>query len=101
MTSSPIPAPPAPTAHDDHPHRIPRWLVRTELFLRVMLRMYIGIAVCYAPWSHSFWDRNWLFTQFPGLGDFASLGAVRGVVSGLGLLNLWYAVQDALRHRDG
>jgi hypothetical protein len=83
------------------PQRIPRWLVRTELFLRVMLRMYIGLAVCYAPWSHTFWDQNPIFLQFPTFGIFAAHGAVRGVVSGLGLLNLWIAFQDALRHRDG
>jgi len=81
--------------------RIPRWLVRLELFLRVMLRMYIGLAVCYAPWSHTFWDQNPVFVQFPTLGVFAANGAVRGVVSGLGLLNLWIALHDALRHRDG
>jgi len=28
-------------------------------------------------------------------------GAVRGLVSGLGLLNLWIAFHDAIRHRDG
>jgi hypothetical protein len=28
------------------------------------------------------------------------MGAVRGVVSGLGLLNLWFAFQDVIRHWD-
>jgi hypothetical protein len=83
------------------PQRIPRWLERAELFLRVLLRMYIGIAVCYLPWSKMFWDQNPLFAQFPSLGVFAANGAVRGLVSGLGLLNLWIAFHDALRHRDG
>jgi hypothetical protein len=83
------------------PQRIPRWVVRMELFLRVMLRMYIGLAVCYAPWSHIFWDQNPVFLQFPTIGVFAANGAVRGIVSGLGLLNLWIALHDALRHRDG
>lgn len=82
------------------PHRIPRWLVHVELFLRVMLRMYIGIAVCYAPWSHTFWDQNPVFAQFPTISIFAANGAVRGIVSGLGLLNLWFAIQDALQHRE-
>ncbi len=94
------PGPQAP-ARLPHPHRIPRWLVRLELFLRVMLRMYIGLAVCYAPWSHTFWDLNPIFLQFPTLGTIAMNGAVRGMVSGLGLLNLWIAFQDAIRHRDG
>ena len=83
------------------PQRIPRWLERIELLLRVMLRMYIGLAVCYAPWSPVFWDQNPLFVQFPTLASFAANGAVRGIVSGLGLLNLWIALQDVLRHREG
>jgi hypothetical protein len=66
-----------------------------------MLRLYIGLALCYAPWSHSFWDQNPILLQYPWLADIAGSGAVRGLVSGLGLLNLWIAFQDALRHRDG
>jgi hypothetical protein len=91
-------------AASEHPpashQRIPRWLVRVELFLRVMLRMYIGLAICYAPWSHTFWDQNPIILQFPSLSVFTASGAVRGLVSGLGLLNLWIAFQDAVRHRD-
>lgn len=83
------------------PQRIPRWLVRMELFLRVMLRMYIGLAICYAPWSHTFWDQNPLFAQFPTLSVYAANGAVRGMITGLGVLNLWFAFHDAVRHRDG
>ncbi|MGD0731722.1 MAG: hypothetical protein ABR956_10690 [Terracidiphilus sp.] len=83
------------------PQRIPRWLERAELFLRVLLRMYIGLAVCYAPWSPVFWDQNPIFAHYPALGIFAAHGAVRGVVSGLGLLNLWIAFHDAVRRRNG
>ncbi len=93
----------APASHPqrDGPQRIPRWLERAELFLRVLLRLYIGLAICYAPWSPLFWDRNPLFIQFPAIGEFATNGAVRGIISGLGLLNLWIAFRDAVRHRDG
>jgi hypothetical protein len=91
------PPPPSPA----HPQRIPRWLERGELFLRVLLRMYIGLAVCYAPWSHMFWDQNPLFLRYPTVGVYAAHGAVRGLISGLGLLNLWIAFRDAVRHRDG
>jgi hypothetical protein len=84
---------------DEHgPHRIPRWLERAELFFRVLLRMYIGLAVCYAPWSRMFWDQNPLFLEFPTLSIYAAHGAVRGLISGLGLLNLWIAFHDAIRH---
>ncbi|MGA2350295.1 MAG: hypothetical protein ABSF70_07680 [Terracidiphilus sp.] len=81
-----------------------------ELFLRVLLRVYIGLAVCYAPWSsqvlaafpwsRELWDQNPLFMHFPLLGHLAANGAVRGMVSGLGILNLWIAFHDIL-HRNG
>ncbi len=112
LTATPAPVPaalassvPEPTRPPDNsrhtPQRIPRWLERGELFLRVLLRMYIGLAVCYAPWSHVFWDQNPLFLHFPAVGTYAANGAVRGIISGLGLLNLWIAFRDAVRHRDG
>jgi hypothetical protein len=88
----------AATPEKHAPQRIPRWLERAELFLRVILRMYIGLAVCYAPWSRMFWDQNPIFLQFPTLSIYAANGAVRGIVSGLGLLNLWIAFHDAIRH---
>ncbi len=96
-----VPAAARPQAPDPAPQRLPCWLERSELFLRVLLRMYIGLAVCYVPWSQAFWDQNPLFASFPTLGAFAAHGAVRGLVSGLGLLNLWIAFHDALHHRDG
>ena len=100
-TAGPIPvSSPVATGGPQTPQRIPRWLVRLELFLRVMLRMYIGLAVCYAPWSHMFWDQNPMFAQFPTLSIYAANGAVRGLISGLGLLNLWIAIQDAVRSRN-
>jgi hypothetical protein len=102
-TAKPGPVPvSAPHSEPKHaPQRIPRWLESAELFLRVLLRLYIGLAVCYVPWSRAFWDQNPLFVQFPALGIYAANGAVRGLVSGLGLLNLWIAFHDALRRRDG
>lgn len=110
LFSPPLPASPAPESGATPggsvsapaarpPQRIPRWLVRAELFLRVMLRIYIGLAVCYAPWSPMFWDQNPIFVQFPTLSIYAAHGAVRGIVSGLGLLNIWIALKDAIRYR--
>lgn len=112
MATNPIPLPEVamdssrdretePTPGSSHPpQRIPHWLVRTELHLRVLLRMYIGLAICYAPWSQLFWDQNPLFVRYPTLAIYAANGAVRGIISGLGLLNIWIALQDAIRHRN-
>ena len=79
--------------------------------MRVILRIYIGLVICYAPWSGQvltffpwsrvIWEQNPLFLQFPMLGIIAANGAVRGIVSGLGILNLWFALQDAMRGVQG
>jgi hypothetical protein len=117
--AKPVSAPPSEDLLGKHaPQRIPPWLERAESFLRVLLRMYIGLAIFYVPWSGQIaanfpevlnffpwsrviWDQNPLFVQFPTLSIYAANGAVRGLVSGLGLLNLWIAFHDALHHRDG
>lgn len=79
------------------PHqRIPRWLERTELFVRVLVKIWIGVFVCIFPWLTPIWDHNLIFTLHPALGTIAASGAARGLVSGLGLLNLWIAFRDAM-----
>jgi hypothetical protein len=92
----------APSGHNssDPQQRIPYWLQQAERFLRVIVRMYLGLLVCCAPWYPAAWDNNPLFASSPSLQHFVTLGAVRGLVSGLGILNLWIAVRAALRRAD-
>jgi hypothetical protein len=98
-TPSPVTTPLSPTP-EEGPQRLPYWLQQSEKFLRVVVRMYIGLVVCVVPWIPSFWDANPLFSSSPGLNAFISSGAVKGVISGLGLLNLWIALRDAVRSSD-
>ncbi len=51
------------------------------------------------PWLHQ-WVDNRFFNFWPQLASLAANGAVRGVVSGLGLLNIWIAISDAIHYRD-
>lgn len=104
--SDPAPDPiPASQAAVRPPHQIPHWLVRLESFLWVVVRLCIGLFLVYAPWMYALWDQNPLFRpiflQYPTLASIASTGAVRGLVTGLGLLNLWLVFHDAIRRRDG
>lgn len=95
-TAAPISAPPSPNPGET-PQRIPYWLQQAERFLRVVVRMYLGLLVCCAPWYPAAWDNNPLFASSPSLLAFITHGAVRGIVSGLGILNLWIALREALR----
>jgi hypothetical protein len=97
--------PPGPVEPENRPlpklqQPAPLWLQRLELFLRVAVRLYLGVFVLMLPWLPRFWDENALFQLWPRLGDFAMHGAVRGVVSGFGLLNLWIAFHEAVHYRE-
>ncbi len=72
-------------------------LMAAEFLLAVMVRIFIGVIVLALPWS-PLWDNNHLLQSFPRLATFFSYGATRGVISGVGLLNLWIAVDETL-HR--
>ena len=75
-----------------------RLLMAAEFLLAIMVRIFIGVIVFVIPWS-PLWDNNHLLQELPRLAQFFSFGATRGVISGIGLLNLWVAVDDTL-HRS-
>jgi len=80
-------------------HRSTLWLHRADLFLRVIVRLYIGIILVFLPWTH-LWDYNRFFLYYSSVAHFTSSGAVRGFISGLGLLNLWIAISDAIHYKE-
>jgi hypothetical protein len=90
------PLPPVSPDPGRAPQRIPFWLQQAEYYLRVVVRMYLGILTFGAPWFPPAWDANPLFSEPLWLHTFITYGAVRGLVSGLGLLNLWIALRDIL-----
>jgi hypothetical protein len=79
--------------------RVPLWLRRLELFFFVVLRIYVGVVVLVLPWTPPWTDNHWI-SYFPRVSAFLMYGAVRGVISGLGLLNLWIAVYEAIHYRE-
>ncbi|ACO33851.1 hypothetical protein ACP_2428 [Acidobacterium capsulatum ATCC 51196] len=75
------------------------WMLRVEFFLRVMVRLYVGLIVLVLPWTH-FWTENRLLLYYALAAKIAMSGALRGVISGLGILNIWIAMTDAIRYRE-
>lgn len=98
---SPAPAPPpaGPAATPVPPHHTAHWLHRADLFLRVIVRLYIGLILVFLPWTRV-WALNRFFLYYAHVSRLMESGAVRGLVSGLGLLNLWIAISEAIHYKE-
>jgi hypothetical protein len=58
--------------------------------LTVLLLFEMGALLLYLPWS-SMWDKNYLLTHASWLKPLILHPSVRGMVSGLGLLDIFAA----------
>lgn len=70
-----------------------------ERFSRSLLIVYfleVGLVLLVAPWT-SFWDRNFFVEANPLAEAVLTMHAVRGGVSGVGLLNLGAGVFEFSR----
>lgn len=68
----------------------------------VVLSIEVGLLLLTLPWT-SFWDRSFWGTQWrmsrPVLAAFLLSPYFRGMVSGLGLVNLWSAATEITHFR--
>lgn len=78
----------------------PVWLQRLSLFVLVLFCVYLGVLVMILPWWTRVWDHNQLIQSYPALAAVLHTGAVRGLISGLGLLDIWIGVSEAVHYRD-
>ena len=78
----------------------PVWLQRLSLFVLVLFCVYLGILVMILPWWKQMWDQNMFILARPWLAAILHNGAVRGMISGLGLLDIWISISEAVHYRD-
>jgi hypothetical protein len=78
----------------------PVWLQRLSLFVLVLFCVYLGILVMVLPWWPRIWDQNLYIQSRPALAAVLHTGAVRGLISGLGVLDIWIGVSEAVHYRD-
>jgi hypothetical protein len=70
--------------------------------LRVLLSMDIfllGVLLILIPWM-GYWDHNFFLDKYPGLIPFLLHPSVRGVVTGLGALDILIAGRMLRGHAD-
>jgi hypothetical protein len=69
-------------------------------FLRILILLAwleLGLVLLLVPWS-DFWEINYFLYQYPGLALLIKNAFFRGAVSGLGLINIFMALEE-FRHR--
>ncbi|HTF63413.1 MAG TPA: hypothetical protein VK638_11970 [Edaphobacter sp.] len=94
-----LPPPPGGSA-ETRRAAAPVWLQRLSLFVLVLFCVYLGVLVMLLPWWTRVWDHNLFIQSHPPLAAFLHNGAVRGIISGLGLLDIWIGISEAVHYRD-
>jgi hypothetical protein len=94
--------PPAPTPQpaEDHPAELPVWLQRIFAVVYVLFCIELGLVLMVLPWLTGYWFTSGWLTQWPELQHIVQSGFVRGAVSGLGLLDIWLGIMEAVNYRD-
>jgi hypothetical protein len=88
-----IPAAPQPAP-------APVWLQRASLFVLVLFCFYIGGFLTALPWMPRFWEQNGWILSHPALDAVLQQGWVRGLISGIGLIDIWIGLSELLHYRD-
>lgn len=75
------------------------WLHRAAALLFVLLCAGIGVTLIVLPWTIQ-WTDNYFLTRIPGLRPLITNGFVRGLCSGLGVLDLWIGFSEAIYYQE-
>jgi hypothetical protein len=75
------------------------WLLRIRALLFVTLCATFGVLLIILPWTPK-WTDNPLLLPRPELRQLFSNGFVRGLCSGLGVLDLWLGFWEAIYYHE-
>ncbi len=75
------------------------WLRRIWLVVFVLFCLEVGIILTVLPWTR-IWTENSLLLGYPQVREFLTQNFVRGLISGLGLVDIWMGVAEAVRYRE-
>jgi len=91
--------PPVTPQPVDAQAEVPVWLQRLFVIVYVVFCIELGLALVVLPWSE-WWDVNSLLAHWPAAKHLMQHGFVRGAISGLGFLDLWLGISEAVHYRD-
>jgi hypothetical protein len=75
------------------------WIRRVSIALFVGVCVWVGLFLIVLPWTH-IWTDNSLLIRNLTLRSLVLQNFVRGLVSGLGVVNIWMGIWEAVQYRD-
>jgi hypothetical protein len=77
----------------------PVWAQRLLLVVEVAIAVWAGMLVMVLPWTR-LWTENPLLAGWPTIKLFLDQTFIRGMISGIGLIDVWIGISDAVHYRD-
>jgi hypothetical protein len=81
------------------PSSVAIWIDRMALVIRVVFYIELGMLLAVLPWTR-LWTDNGLATSLPKLREILQMNFVRGIVTGVGLVDVWIGIWEAVRYRE-
>jgi len=73
--------------------------MRIWVVIRVAFFVELGMVLVVLPWTRA-WTENSLLLAYPSVRFLLQNNFVRGLISGLGFLDLGFGISEALRYKE-
>jgi hypothetical protein len=77
----------------------PVWVKRIKLVLFVLFCIELGMLLTVLPWT-KVWNENSVLLSYPTLRAIMRHDFVRGAITGLGLVDIWLGIREAVNYRE-
>ena len=81
---------------------VPRYVIwshRLSLVVLVVFCIELGMLLAILPWT-TVWNQNSFLVAHPALRELVQNNFVRGIATGLGLIDIWIGIWEAVHYRD-
>jgi hypothetical protein len=89
----------APTTAGQPVPRFVLWSHRLSLVVLVVFCIELGMFLAILPWI-PVWNQNTFLGAYPGMRALVQNNFVRGIATGLGLVDIWIGIWEAVHYRD-
>ena len=75
------------------------WTHRLSLVVFVVFCIELGMLLAILPWT-TVWNQNSFLGSYPSLKAIIQNNFVRGIATGLGLVDVWVGIWEAVHYHD-